>query len=168
MERAVLGLGSNRPFGAMSPKDLVSAALQDLGAVLSDIRVSGLYTSAALHLTRQAAFINAACCGFYSGSPEALLAETQDIEARYGRMREREERWGPRTLDIDLLLFGSRIVSLPHLCIPHPRLKERRFALQPLAELLPLARDPESGALYGGLLEQLQDQQVEPLADRLN
>jgi len=69
--------------------------------------------------------------------PAALLAETQFIERAFGRDREREVRWGPRTLDIDLLLFGDQVIDTPSLTVPHPRLTERTFVLVPLLEVAP-------------------------------
>ncbi|MDR2079111.1 MAG: 2-amino-4-hydroxy-6-hydroxymethyldihydropteridine diphosphokinase, partial [Treponema sp.] len=69
--------------------------------------------------------------------------------------------WGERTLDIDILLFGERVVSEPDLEIPHPRLRERRFALTPLLELVPDAADPLTGTSYRVILEALPDQGVQ-------
>ena len=66
---------------------------------------------------------------------DALLAVMQQIETDLGRDRRREVRWGPRTCDLDLLLFGEAIIDTPNLTVPHPRLAERRFVLEPLAQL---------------------------------
>ncbi|GGI07764.1 2-amino-4-hydroxy-6-hydroxymethyldihydropteridine diphosphokinase [Egicoccus halophilus] len=79
--------------------------------------------------------------------PHALLAETQLLEQAFGRDRDREVRWGPRTLDIDLLLFGGRELDTPRLTIPHPRLTERAFVLVPLLELLPGGELPDGRRL---------------------
>ncbi|MFB3893642.1 MAG: 2-amino-4-hydroxy-6-hydroxymethyldihydropteridine diphosphokinase [Phycisphaerae bacterium] len=67
--------------------------------------------------------------------PPALLAELQQIENALGRDRPREERWGPRTCDLDILLMGDLVLDTPELTIPHPRMHERRFVLEPLAEI---------------------------------
>jgi 2-amino-4-hydroxy-6-hydroxymethyldihydropteridine diphosphokinase len=75
--------------------------------------------------------------------PHGLLAETQLIEGAFGRDRSTEVRWGPRTLDIDLLLFGDRVVGTPDLVIPHPRLAERAFVLVPLLEVFPGGQLPD-------------------------
>jgi len=83
-------------------------------------------------------------------SPEAALASLLAIEDQFGRVRR--ERWGPRTLDLDLLLYGDRIVDLPHLQIPHPRLHERAFVLVPLAEIAPHWVEPRSRRTIAELL----------------
>jgi 2-amino-4-hydroxy-6-hydroxymethyldihydropteridine diphosphokinase len=106
----------------------------------------------------QPRFLNTAVSGWYAQSPRELLTVIHGIEASYGRDRSRERRWGERTLDIDILLFGGRIVSEPPaLEIPHPRLNERPFALEPLLELLPQARDPVSGRLFREILAELRE-----------
>jgi 2-amino-4-hydroxy-6-hydroxymethyldihydropteridine diphosphokinase len=76
-------------------------------------------------------------------SPQSLLQLLLDIEQQFGR--ERTERWGPRTLDLDLLLYDSVVLQTPSLTLPHPRMTERAFVLIPLAELLPQWVDPLSG-----------------------
>ncbi|MFA9432565.1 2-amino-4-hydroxy-6-hydroxymethyldihydropteridine diphosphokinase [Egicoccus sp. AB-alg2] len=82
-------------------------------------------------------------------APHALLAETQLLERAFGRDRAREARWGPRTLDIDLLLFGDRQIDTPDLVVPHPRIAERAFVLVPLLELLPGGALPDGRRLTG-------------------
>ncbi|MFI4871829.1 MAG: 2-amino-4-hydroxy-6-hydroxymethyldihydropteridine diphosphokinase [Phycisphaerales bacterium JB061] len=67
----------------------------------------------------------------------ALLTELLKIEASLGRDRSRAERWGPRTVDLDLLIFGEAQIELPGLCVPHPRIAERLFVLEPLCEIAP-------------------------------
>ncbi|MDR2181662.1 MAG: 2-amino-4-hydroxy-6-hydroxymethyldihydropteridine diphosphokinase [Treponema sp.] len=161
MERVVLGLGSNRPYGGLNPNELVLSAARDLGGLLGGMRLSPLYRTAPRQVPDQAAFINAACRGFWDGTPEALLEAAGTIEARYGRNRGLERRWGERSMDIDILLFGGRVISTPLLRIPHPRLAERRFALQPLLDLLPQAADPASGLPYRPMLDAVADQYVE-------
>jgi 2-amino-4-hydroxy-6-hydroxymethyldihydropteridine diphosphokinase len=79
--------------------------------------------------------------------PVALLEETQLIEAAFGRDRDAELRWGPRTLDIDLLLFGDRELETPELVLPHPRLAERAFVLVPLLEVMPGGALPDGRRL---------------------
>lgn len=94
----------------------------------------------------QPAFLNAAVAADYDGDPYRLLDFVNEVEARFGRKRESERRRGERTLDIDILLFGGRVVAdPPRLEIPHPGLLERKFALLPLLELWPGARDPRTG-----------------------
>jgi 2-amino-4-hydroxy-6-hydroxymethyldihydropteridine diphosphokinase len=85
--------------------------------------------------------------------PRALLDAMHAIERDLGRVRA--ERWGPRTIDLDLLLFGDRTIDEPDLCVPHPRLAERRFVLEPLAELAPARVPPGTDRTVRQLLEAL-------------
>ncbi|HBB31827.1 MAG TPA: 2-amino-4-hydroxy-6-hydroxymethyldihydropteridine diphosphokinase [Cyanobacteria bacterium UBA8803] len=91
-------------------------------------------------------------------SPEELLETTLSIEKQFGRVRR--ERWGPRTLDIDLLLFDDLIVERANLQIPHPRMKERAFVLVPLAEIAPDWVEPVSGEVIVELLQRLDCSEV--------
>jgi len=86
-------------------------------------------------------------------SPFALLGVLHGIEDSSGRVRE--ERWGPRTLDLDLLLFGEEVIHTPTLTVPHPRMSERNFVLVPLNELNPEARHPVLDQSIAELLEAL-------------
>ena len=83
----------------------------------------------------QRAYLNTAAEAWTTLSPLAFLTACQAVETRNGRDRSREVRWGPRTLDIDVLLWGEETLSLPGLTVPHPRMGGRRFVLEPLAEL---------------------------------
>ena len=94
-----------------------------------------------------------------------LLSLLHEIEARFGRNRALEKRWGERFLDIDILLFGDLTLAESSLVIPHPRLKERRFALQPLLDILPCALEPGTGLSYRGVCESLPDQGVARFLD---
>lgn len=85
--------------------------------------------------------------------PEALLDLALELERRAGRVRR--DRWGPRTLDVDLLFFGPAVILSPRLEIPHPRLSERRFVLEPLAAILPDLTDPRTGFSVREMLEAL-------------
>ncbi|HSC88027.1 MAG TPA: 2-amino-4-hydroxy-6-hydroxymethyldihydropteridine diphosphokinase, partial [Polyangiaceae bacterium] len=104
---------------------------------------------------------NAAVLLDYPGELERLLDVTQDIEQRLGRVRE--VRWGPRTLDLDLLLAGSRVLTTERLTVPHALLHERAFALLPLLELQPDAVDPRTGASYAARVAAFHSQRIERL-----
>ena len=155
----VLSLGSN--LG--DSRQIVLDAMADLGSLLNDIRLASLYETEPLHVTDQGRFINTAAAGFYPGKEDAqsarkLLKLIQEIEKKYVRDRSRERRWGERYLDIDILLFGNLVLSEPELEIPHPRLAGRRFALEPLLELLPGVLEPGTGKSYLEICQSLPGQ----------
>ena len=133
MTVAVLGLGGN--IG--DSRKLIAAAIKRLSAnsriEIED--VSALYLTPPWGKTDQPPFLNAAARIETSLQPRALLNAILDVERDLGR--ERIERWGPRTIDIDILLFGTIGVDEPFLHIPHPRLTERAFALKPLIDVMP-------------------------------
>jgi len=88
-------------------------------------------------VTDQPAFVNLCIIVATDLAPRALLERAQRIEARFGRNRAGEQRWGPRTLDIDVIAYGELAADEPGLMLPHPRFKERAFVLAPLAEIAP-------------------------------
>ncbi|MEM8835389.1 MAG: 2-amino-4-hydroxy-6-hydroxymethyldihydropteridine diphosphokinase [Planctomycetota bacterium] len=105
----------------------------------------------------QGPYLNAACVLETTLDARALLGAMLEIEATAGRQRGKDQvKWGPRTLDLDLLLFGDSVIDEPGLCVPHPRLRERLFVLQPLAEVAPDARVPPDGKTVRELLEALR------------
>jgi 2-amino-4-hydroxy-6-hydroxymethyldihydropteridine diphosphokinase len=157
-ELVVLGLGSNQGDSLR----ILERAVTALGELLTDLRQASVYKTAPLHVLDQAWFFNTAAAGFFRGEPEYLLEALHRIEAAHGRDRKKERRFGERPLDIDILLFGDRIISLgPLLEVPHPRLRERRFALEPLLELLPDAKDPASGESYRDICNTLTTQEIQ-------
>jgi 2-amino-4-hydroxy-6-hydroxymethyldihydropteridine diphosphokinase len=103
------------------------------------LRISGYYVTPAWGGIEQPDFVNAAAVLDTALAPLDLLDGLLAIERRAGRDRRREVRWGPRTLDLDLLLYGDMVLDSPRLSLPHPRLHERAFALLPLAEVAPQA-----------------------------
>lgn len=113
----------------------------------------------------QSDYCNMVVAGTYSGEPEALLAAVQDIETRYGRNRAKEIRYGPRTMDIDIILFGGRTIQTADIVVPHARMKERQFVLIPLLEVLPEIAEPGTGVPYRTILEQLPDQGVKKVGN---
>ena len=135
----LIGLGSNLGDRRTALEGAIAALAETPG-----IRVRKVST---FHETEpvggppgQGRYLNAAAVLETSLDPFALLTVLQAIEARFGRVRT--VRWGERTLDLDLLLFGDRIIDTPELVVPHPRYSVRRFVLEPLAEVAPEAVDP--------------------------
>lgn len=125
---AFIGLGSN--LG--DREATVQAALAALPGVVA---VSRLRETAPVGVVDQPPFLNGVARLETELSPHELLETLLSVEQGLGR--ERLERWGPRTIDLDLLLYGNEVVDEPGLTVPHPRLHERRFVLEPLAELDP-------------------------------
>lgn len=110
----------------------------------------------------QGEYLNAVVAMCTVLGPRPLLEGCLDIERRAGR--ERRERWGPRLLDLDLLLYSDAVIDAPGLCVPHPRMMDRRFVLAPLAEAWPGAEIPGLGVV-GALLEGVADQHAAPIPD---
>ena len=132
MPEVLLGLGGN--LG--DPAAAIAAALARLDAAgVRVTRRSHLYRTAPWGVTDQPDFLNLCAAAETALPPRALLRLAQRIEAELGR--ERRERWGPRTIDIDILAYGEAAVDEPDLTIPHPRLTERAFVLVPLEEIAP-------------------------------
>jgi 2-amino-4-hydroxy-6-hydroxymethyldihydropteridine diphosphokinase len=131
-----LGLGSN-----LGDRDAnLRAALERLGQCVRINRVSSVYETEPLLVEDQPRFHNLACSGQTSLDPLSLLAALKGIERDLGRVPG--PRYGPRLIDIDILLFDDLILATPELTIPHPAMLERAFALIPLAEIAPSQRHP--------------------------
>jgi 2-amino-4-hydroxy-6-hydroxymethyldihydropteridine diphosphokinase len=124
------------------------------------LRRSGLYETAAWGIATQPDFLNQVLELETKLSPHELLNSLLEIEQEMGRIRG--EKFGPRTIDLDILLFGSHIMQTPLLEIPHPRIAERRFVLEPLAELIGDRSYPGTGMRIQEMLRQCPD----PLAVR--
>jgi 2-amino-4-hydroxy-6-hydroxymethyldihydropteridine diphosphokinase len=140
--RYFIGLGANIGDRLTNLREAVRR-LEALGTVVARSRV---FASAAVGGPPQPPYLNAAVLLDCALDPLALLAKTQEIEDALGRNRDAEVRWGPRTLDLDLLLGGARgelVVDEPRLRLPHPRMKERGFALAPLIDLDATLLHPE-------------------------
>ena len=145
--KVYLSLGSN--LG--DRLGLLSRAVAQLRGPLTGVRVSSVYQTAPLYVTDQPRFLNIVVAGRTRLSARALLQASQAIENALGRRRGGGVPKGPRPIDIDILLYGSEVISEPDLVVPHPGLKERRFVLEPLLELEPGLRDPGGEALVGVL-----------------
>lgn len=146
---ACIGLGANLGDAEAN----IQAAARALGALPGThlLACSPLYRTPAWGNEAQPAFINAAASVETSLQPLELLQQLLDLERVYGRVRLPGEHWGPRLLDLDLLLYGDQVVNLPQLQVPHPWLHERAFALLPLADVLPAAVIPGRGSVQNAL-----------------
>jgi 2-amino-4-hydroxy-6-hydroxymethyldihydropteridine diphosphokinase len=131
LTRSYIGIGSNLD----QPINNVLRAFSELGSIGQVSARSSLYRTKPWGYTEQPDFINAVAALEVNYSPQQLLQSLLDIEQKMGR--ERLIKWGPRIIDLDILLFGELKISQPSLTIPHPHMYERAFVLVPLAELNP-------------------------------
>jgi len=147
---AYIGLGGN--LG--DPADRLRAAAQDLAAIPQTQlkHVSSLYRSPPLGPPDQPHYVNAVAALETALPPDALLDALQALEVRHGRVRD-GQRWGPRTLDLDLLLYGDAQLATPRLTVPHPGLPRRAFVLYPLAEIAPDLQVPGWGGVQALLAQ---------------
>lgn len=143
-ERVYIGLGSN----LAEPRQQLEAALKALAQVPATkvAAVSPLYASDPLGPPDQPRYVNAVAALDTDLEPLALLDALQAIELEQGRVRK-DERWGPRSLDLDILLFGERMIDEPRLSVPHYHMHARAFVLYPLADLAPHLRFPDGRSL---------------------
>jgi 2-amino-4-hydroxy-6-hydroxymethyldihydropteridine diphosphokinase len=130
-------------------------AISRLKQILEAVRVSTVIETDPVGVVDQPKFLNAAIVGRFDNSPRALLDALLRIERERGR--ERPFAGAPRTLDLDVVLFGDQVVDDPDLSVPHPRFRERRFVLEPLAEIAPNLIDPISGRTVEELWEELKN-----------
>jgi len=135
MPEALVGMGGN-VGDVRATLDRAIAALCDGEAVRLLARSSN-YLTPPWGVTDQPAFVNLALAVATQLPPRALLERALGVEAAFGRDRARERRWGPRTLDIDIIAYDDITLDEPGLTLPHPRLFERAFVLAPLAEIVP-------------------------------
>ena len=159
MTLAYVGLGAN----LREPGRQVELALHELDGIAHTrvVKASSLYSSAPVGYASQPPFVNAVAELETGLDAAQLLQELQAIEARHGRSRSFAN--APRTLDLDLLLFGQSIIETAQLAVPHPRMHERAFVLKPLLEIAPGAIVPGRGPAQG-LLEGCAGQAVERMA----
>ncbi len=155
MKRVYLSLGTN----AGDREALLARALERLAAAgLRLLRVSSVYETEPLDRRDQPWFLNLVVEAETDLFPRMLLMRLQRIEFELGRRRLTPK--GPRTMDIDILLYGDAVIRLPELTVPHPRMTERRFVLEPLAELVPELRYPLDGRPIRELLEATRGQKL--------
>ena len=139
--RAVIGLGAN--LG--DRRGTMESAARAVAEIARVERTSPVYETDPVG-PPQPGYLNAALLALYDGSPEELLDALLAIEHELGRVRA--ERWGPRTIDLDILWIEGVLWETDRLSVPHPRLRERPFAIVPLLDVAPHATDPASGEPY--------------------
>jgi 2-amino-4-hydroxy-6-hydroxymethyldihydropteridine diphosphokinase len=149
LKNVYLSLGSNIGDRAAN----LNAALDQLGDLGQLLAVSSFYETEPVEFTAQAWFLNCAAKLETERMPKQLMKSILEIERQMGRRRRQDK--GPRNIDVDILLFGNVIVETQGLTIPHPALHERRFVLQPLAEIAPEVRHPVFKRAIRELLEAL-------------
>jgi 2-amino-4-hydroxy-6-hydroxymethyldihydropteridine diphosphokinase len=143
--RAYVGLGANLGDREATIRRAVELVGELDGVAV--VGVSSLRETEPWGPVEQPRYLNGAVAVETDLPPRELLEALLDVERRLGRARDDEERWGPRTIDLDLLLYGDLVLDEPGLDVPHPRLHERKFALEPLAELAPDALVPGRGTV---------------------
>lgn len=148
-EKVTLALGANLGDRAAN----IRQALVALAKVIQIEQTSFLYETPPAYVVDQPRFLNAVCRGLTSLQPLELLNACEQIMAQMGRVRER--RYGPRLIDLDILLYGDAIVDLPHLTIPHARMAERDFVLEPLCDIAPDEIHPRVGKSMRALKDAL-------------
>lgn len=158
MKTIYLALGSN-----VGDRDTHLARAQERLASegIRILRASSVYETEPRDFPDQPWFLNQVLEAETSLFPKQLLERTQKIERALGRTPTQPK--GPRTIDIDILLYGDAIVSVPDLEIPHARLADRRFVLEPLAEIAPELRHPRTGASVREMLAKVKNQKVEKI-----
>ena len=145
-----LGLGSNLGHRL----DNLERGLEILGELMRLVKCSSIYETEPWGFAEQPLFLNCVVEGETLASPEGVLEILKDAEKRVGRRATFE--WGPRVFDADLLFYGRRIVNLPQLTVPHPRMQERAFVLVPMAEIAPDFVHPLMGMSMKAMAERVE------------
>ena len=159
MTETIIGMGSNLDH----PEEQVITACRELSRIPETILVqmSSLYSSVPVGPQDQPNFVNSVALLRTELNPEQLLDALQDIENRHRRVRLRH--WGPRTLDLDILFFGSAVIDTERLQIPHPEFRNRVFTVIPLLEILPDFRIPPENTPLQDIVGSLPSRDPEAL-----
>jgi 2-amino-4-hydroxy-6-hydroxymethyldihydropteridine diphosphokinase len=156
MHRAFIGMGANLESAAGRPEATLAAAADRLDQAGRLVRRSSLWSTEPVGYAAQPRFVNAVVEIETEREPHELLTQLMAIEREFGRDRSAAIPNGPRTLDLDILLYDELVLDEPGLQIPHPRLAERLFVLVPLAEIAPTRMDARSRQSVAQLLHRLQ------------
>ena len=153
----ILGVGSNRSWQGNDSIKLLKKACDALSSVLSEFTCSSVYLTKPMYVKNQEDFYNMAVSGYVSDSvlPDELLFKINQIEQFLGRNRSKEIRNGPRSIDIDIEIFGNQKINTKNLTIPHPRIQERAFVLIPMVEILGESADSIERGVFLRYLEKL-------------
>ena len=158
LHRVYIGLGGNLPSPIGAPRETLVEAIGALGGLGRVVGQSSLYETAPVDYADQPRFVNAVACVETGLEPEVLLDSLLEIERRFGRDRATGIPKGPRSLDLDLLLFDDDVIRTHRLTVPHPELHRRRFVMAPLAELAPELRHPLLKVTMAELLASLPEE----------
>ena len=165
MKKAAIGVGSNQGDSLRICREVFDLLRNHPAVSIS--RTSSLYRTSPVGVTEQDWFINAAVLVQTRMAPEALLEFLLEVEKSFGRVRT--AKWGPRTLDLDILFYENIQIDLPRLKVPHPHMCERLFVLMPLAEIEPCWVHPGCGLSVRDMLNRLLEldhrQQVQKLEE---
>ena len=157
--RCYIGLGANLEQPVAQLQQAVQALKQLAHSTL--VAVSGFYSSKPMGPQDQPDYVNAVAAIDTTLTPEQLLDALQQIEQQQGRKRK-AERWGPRTLDLDILLYGNQVIATERLTVPHYGLRVREFVLYPLYEIAPQLNLPD-GTVLSSLLAQVSQNGLQKL-----
>jgi 2-amino-4-hydroxy-6-hydroxymethyldihydropteridine diphosphokinase len=158
VETAYIAMGGNVPSRAGTPAQTLVAAAERLESLGRFVARSSLYSTEPVGYADQPRFVNAVVGLETELPPRALLEGLLALEKEFGRDRTKGFANGPRSLDLDIVLFGEQSISEPGLEIPHPRIAQRAFVLIPLNEIAPNIRDSRSGLTMAQLLDSLRSQ----------